>query len=331
MDIDLGQIRLSPFHHSPMVFYRAYKGHADLPLTIEIDSVFVGHRGQDTLVYARALRLQATAKTATVNPSLSEASQFVIPPIEVDTLLLDHATFHSDSLIASVGVDAIVDLLAVSSPLISISEGRYPLHGLRINDAFVAIDLRKTETDTLPKDTAPAPLLLAFELPDGELRNIHFRLTPLNMDIRTKSLSTEATVDVGANKYDARRLSVGGFVFDLNNLHIPADTIYGGACADIARNIITSRGLHVRSSEIGATADLAETEMNLNTMRAETTGEASFQGSKASLRASYDIDDEAYDAIVHIDRVNLTPFLKDSTRVILAGDVEAVGQGINPR
>ena len=331
LDIDLGRIYLSPFHHSPMVFYHAYKGHADLPLTIEIDSVFVGHRGQDTLVYARALRLQATAKTATVNPSLSEASQFVIPPIEVDTLLLDHATFHSDSLIASVGVDAIVDLLAVSSPLISISEGRYPLHGLRINDAFVAIDLRKTETDTLPKDTVPAPLLLAFELPDGELRNIHFRLTPLNMDIRTKSLSTEATVDVGANKYDARRLSVGGFAFDLNNLHIPADTIYGGACADIARNIITSRGLHVRSSELGATADLAETEMNLNTMRAETTGEASFQGSKASLRASYDIDDEAYDAIVHIDRVNLTPFLKDSTRVILAGDVEAVGQGINPR
>ena len=274
-DIDLGRLYLSPFHHSPMVLYRAYKGEADLPIRVEIDSLFVGHRGVDTLIYAHALRLQAKAKTSSINPSLSEAAQFIIPPIEVDTLLLDHVTFHSDSLIAAVGVDAIVGQLAVASPQISIPEGRYPLHGLRLSDADVGIDLRSTAPDTLPKDTTP--LLLAFELPNGELRNIHFRLTPLNMDIRTKTLSTEATVDVGANKYDARRLNVGGFAFDLNNLHIPADTIYGGACADIARNIITSRGLHVRSSEIGATADLEATKMDLNTMRAETSGEASFQ------------------------------------------------------
>ena len=329
-DIDLGRLYLSPFHHSPMVLYRAYKGEADLPVRVEIDSLFVGHRGLDTLVYARALRLQARAKTSTINPPLSEAEQFIIPPIVVDTLLLDHVTFHSDSLIAAVGVDAVVGQLAVASPQISIPEGRYPLHGLRLSDANVGIDLRSTTTpDTLPKDTTP--LLLAFELPDGELRNIHFRLTPLNMDIRTKSLSTEATVDVGANKYDARRLNVGGFAFDLNSLHIPADTIYGGACADIARNIITSRGLHVRSSEIGATADLEATKMDLNTMQAETAGEATFQGSKASLKAFYDIDDEAYDATVHIDRVNLAPFLKDSTRIIIAGDLEAAGKGINPK
>ena len=328
-DIDLGRLYLSPFHHSPMVLYRAYKGEADLPIRVEIDSLFVGHRGVDTLIYARALRLQAKAKTSSINPSLSEAAQFIIPPIEVDTLLLDHVTFHSDSLIAAVGVDAIVGQLAVASPQISIPEGRYPLHGLRLSDANVGIDLRSTAPDTLPKDTTP--LLLAFELPDGELRNIHFRLTPLNMDIRTKSLSTEATVDVGANKYDARRLNVGGFAFDLNNLHIPADTIYGGACADIAHNFITSRGLHVRSSEIGAAADLEATKMNLNTMRAETSGEASFQGSKASLKAFYDIDDELYDATVHIDRVNLAPFLKDSTRIVIAGDLEAAGKGINPK
>ena len=328
-DIDLGRLYLSPFHHSPMVLYRAYKGEADLPIRVEIDSLFVGHRGVDTLIYARALRLQAKAKTSSINPSLSEAAQFIIPPIVVDTLLLDHVTFHSDSLIAAVGVDAIVGQLAVASPQISIPEGRYPLHGLRLSDANVGIDLRSTAPDTLPKDTTP--LLLAFELPDGELRNIHFRLTPLNMDIRTKTLSTEATVDVGANKYDTRRLNVGGFAFDLNNLHIPADTIYGGACADIARNIITSRGLHVRSSEIGATADLEATKMNLNTMRAETSGEASFQGSKASLKAFYDIDDEAYDATVHIDRVNLAPFLKDSTRIVIAGDLDAKGHGINPK
>ena len=50
-DIDLGRIYLSPFHHSPLVLYRACKGDTDLPVQVEIDSLFVGHRGQDTLAY----------------------------------------------------------------------------------------------------------------------------------------------------------------------------------------------------------------------------------------------------------------------------------------
>ena len=57
-DVDLGRLYLSPFHHSPMILYRAYKGEEDLPLHIEIDSLYVGHRGKDTLIYVHALRLQ---------------------------------------------------------------------------------------------------------------------------------------------------------------------------------------------------------------------------------------------------------------------------------
>lgn len=323
-DIDLGRIYLSPFHHSPILLYRAYKGQSDLPLEIQIDSLFVGHRGQDTLAYVRALRLKATAKTSEVR-----IQNFTQMPIEVEHLHLDQTTFHSDSLIASVGIDAIVGLLDVRSPELLIAEGQYPLHGLRLEDADVLIDLRKTSPDTTAKDTTP--LRLAFDLPDGELRNIHYAMTPLNLDIRTRSLSTEALVDVGANRYEARRLNVGGFSFGLNQLRIPADTIYGAAFVDLKSNLITSDGLHVRSDEMGAKADLYATQMNLATMRVEATGDAEYQGSKASLRASYDIDDEVYDATVHIDRVNLSPFLKDSTRVVLAGDIEAQGRGINPK
>ena len=58
-DVDLGRLYLSPFHHSPMILYRAYKGTEDLPLHIEIDSLYVGHRGQDTLIYVHALILEA--------------------------------------------------------------------------------------------------------------------------------------------------------------------------------------------------------------------------------------------------------------------------------
>lgn len=329
-DIDLGRIYLSPFHHSPMVLYRAYKGQGDLPLEIQIDSLFVGHRGQDTLIYTHALRLKATAKTSQIS---NFQSQILNIPIEVDTLQLESTTFHSDSLIAAVGIDAIVGELNVSSPELIIAKGQYPLHGLRLNDANVGIDLRPT-SDTNAEANANAndttPMLMAFDAPDAQMRNIHFRLTPLNLDIRTNHLSTSVLADVGANLYDARRIDIGGLTFGLGNLRIPADTIYGNACVDLAKNHITSDGLHVRSDEMGARADLATTKMNLETMKVDVTGEAEYQGSQARLRASYDIDDEAYEATVHIDRVNLSPFLKDSTPVILAGDIEAQGRGINP-
>lgn len=328
-DIDLGSIYLSPFHHSPLVLYRAYKGKADLPLEVNIDSLYVGHRGQDTLIYVHALRLKATAKTANLQSPISNL-QF---PIGVDTLQLDRTTFHSDSMIAAVGIDAIVGHLVVRSPNLNIAKGQYPLHGLRLHDADVGIDLRPTDdananANANAEDTVP--MLMAYDVPDGELRNIHFRLTPLGLDIRTKSLLTNVLADVGANLYDARRIDVGNFVFGLGKLSIPADTIYGNACVNLAENRIVSNGLHVRSDEIGAKADLYTTEMNLETMRIDVSADADYKGSQAQLRGFYDIDDEAYNVNVDVERVNLSPFLKDSTRVIVAGVLHAAGKGINP-
>ena len=329
-DIDLGRLYLSPFHHSPLVLYRAYKGEADLPLQVEIDSLFVGHRGQDTLAYIHTLRLKATANTSIFqSPITDHLSEILTMPIAVDTLQLESVTFHSDSLIRTVGVDVILGLLEVSSPQIRIAEGRYPLHGLRLNDVDVAIDLRPQAPDTAAKDTTP--LKLAFDLPDGELRNVRYSMTPPGLDIRTGSLSTNALVDVGANLYEARRLNVGRFVFALKNLRIPADTIYGSASVNLANNRIVSPGLHVRSDELGAKADLAATEMNLRTMCIAVTGDAEFRGSKARLRASYDIPHEAYDATVHIDRVDLSAFTNTLAPLSLAGDLKAKGRGINPK
>lgn len=324
-DIDAGRIYLSPFHHSPMVFYRAYKGESDLPLCVEIDSLFVGHRGQDTLAYIHSLRVRATALT---KGKQSPFNNILNLPIAVEQLYLDHTVFHSDSLIEAVGIDALVGELAVTSPQLLIAQGQYPLHHLRLNDADVAIDLRETPPDTTAQDTTP--LLLTFDLPDGELRNIHFRLTPVGLDIGVASLSTKASIDVGNNRYDAQRLAVGKFVLGINELRIPIDTIYGSAVADIATNHIATGDLHAQSDELGARIDLAVATMNLETMCVVATGDAEFQGSKAHLRASYDINNEAYDATIHIDRVNLAPFLNDSTPIILAGDVEATGQGFDP-
>ena len=274
-DIDLGRIYLSPFHHSPTVFYHAYRGEADLPLRVEIDSLFIGHRGVDTLIYIHSLRLQATCLTAQRSYSASDptaqrsysASGLLSIPIAVDTLQLDRTTFHSDSLIASVGVDVVLGRLAVSSPGLSIAEGRYPLHGLHLDDADVGIDLRETPPDTTAQDTTP--LRLAFDVPDGEMRRLHFRLTPLNLDIRTDRLATNTLVDVGANLYDVHRIDIGDLRFGLNTFSLPVDTIYGDARVDLPRQLITSNGLHVRADSFGAQADLQATTMSLESMRVD--------------------------------------------------------------
>ena len=325
-DIDFGRIYLSPFHHSPKVLYKAYKGEADLPLYIEIDSLFIGHRGQDTLVYTRALRLKATALTK--SEIKNQKFEILNIPIVVDTLRLETTTFHSDSLIAPVGIDVVLNELALSSPEICIAEGRYPLHGLRLNDADIAIDLRNTP-DTTAQDTTP--LRMAYNAPDAVMHNVHFRLTPLGMDIRTHHLATNVLADVGGNCYDVKRLNVGGFTFDLGALHLPFDTIYGNACVNLVTGLITSDGLHARSDEIGAEADLSATQMDLETMQVKVIGDANYQGSQAHLRASYDINKEAYDAIVHIDRVNLSPFTHNLPPISIAGDLEAKGRGVNPK
>ena len=328
-DIDLGDIYLSPFHHSPMVLYRAYKGKADLPLEVNIDSLYVGHRGQDTLIYVHTLRLKATAMTTQRSDS---AGGLLATPIMVEHLLLDRTTFHSDSMIATVGVDVIVGHLAVTSPELNIAKGRYPLHDLHLYDADVGIDLRPTADSTAPTNANDTtPMLLAFEVPDGDLRNIHFALTPIGLDLAVRSLQTEALVDVGGNTYDARRIDIGRTKFSIGAFSLPIDTLYGDACVALNNNRITSNGLHVRSDEMGARADLSATEMNLASMRVDVTGDADFKGSKARLRGYYDIDDEAYDMHVDVEKVNLSPFMKDSTHIVLAGAIDAQGKGIDPK
>ena len=323
LEIEIGDIYLSPFHHSPGKLLRAWKGKADLPIEVRVDSLFVGHKGEDTLACVKRLRLKAIAKSG---ESKGESRELLAMPIVVEELGIEGTTFHSDTMIASVGIDVIVGELNVTSPGIVISEGKFPLHGLRLNDTYVGIDLRETPPDTTERDTTPT--LMAFDVPDGQLRNIRFRLTPIGLDLTT-SLDVNVLADVSANLYDARRIDIGKTQFAIGGFSMPIDTLYGDARVDLNNRLITSNGLHVRTDEMGARADLAATEMNLETMQVDVEGDADFKGSKAKLRAHYDIDDEAYDAHVQIERVDLSPFLKDSTKVIVAGTIEASGKGID--
>ena len=207
LDVDLGRLYLSPFHHSPMILYRAYKGTGDLPLHIEIDSLFIGHRGQDTLFYTHAVLLQGCVKKP--EPGVS-SKDFTARSIVLDQLLLEQTTVHSDTLVEAVGIDAIVEHLQVKSPELNIAKGKYPLHGLKMADAYVGIDLRPTPTDTT--DTTSTPM--AFDIPDGELCNVRFVLNPMGLDLRAGSLTTNVLADVGG---DMRAASTSG-IFRLHSV-----------------------------------------------------------------------------------------------------------------
>lgn len=322
-DIDLGRLYLSPFHHSPKLLYRAYKGEADLPLQIEIDSLYVGHRGEDTLLYTHTLRLRAIARTAGVG-----FTDILNTPIEVEELYLDETTFHSDSLIAAVGIDVVAGMLRVNSPGLIIGEGAFPLHGLALQDSYIAIDLRDTPPDTTEVDTTA--LRMAFHVPDGELKNVRFCLTPMDLDVQTDLLSVNTLADVGGNIYDVRQINLGLTRVGFGAFSIPVDTLYGDVHVDLDRNLITSGGLHARCDTLGAKLDVASTKFNMESMRADLAADAEFQGSKAKLRGYYDIDDELYDLKVDIERVDLSPFLSENTRAVIAGRISARGKGIDP-
>ena len=323
-DVDLGRLYLSPFHQSPMILYRAYKGEKDLPLHVEIDSLFVGHRGKDTLIYVHALRLQGNVK----KPENGVSSEdWTARTIVVDRLLLEQTTLHSDTMVEAVGIDVVARYLDVKSPGLSITKGQYPLHGLKLADAFVGIELRDTEEEE-EEDTTSTPM--AFDVLDGEFRNVRFVLNPMGLDLRARTLNTDVLADVGGSIYDARRLDIGKASLTLDDLYLPFDTIYGDARVDLNTDLITSNRLYVRSDSYGAKADLSATTMNLETMRVDLSGNADYQGNKAKLKGFYDIDDEAYDMLVNVEKVNLYPFLKDSVHAELEGQIHAQGKGIDP-
>ncbi|MBP5538413.1 MAG: BamA/TamA family outer membrane protein [Bacteroidales bacterium] len=351
-DVDLERLYLSPFHQSPRQLYSAFKGEGELPLHIEIDSLYLGHRGRDTLLYVHTLRLRGRLEKAAsraegateeslavrtdgrpagVNADKStEDANLLSRTIVVDQLLLDGATFHSDTLIPAVGVNVILKHLQAASPGLIITKGQYPLHGLNLADAYVEIVLRDAPEDAQPGKQDETPPPLSFDIPDGELSQIHFVLNPLGLNICVDSLSTNVLVDVGGNRYDARRLDVQNLSLDLGTLHLPFDAINGSASVDLNTNLIQSSGLFVRSDVFGAKADLSASVLDLSTMRVNVTGNADFRGSKAQLRGYYDIDEEAYDVSLNVERVDISSFLAERHHVIVAGKILAQGSGIDP-
>lgn len=317
LDIDLQSLYLSPFHHSPGILYRGYKGEEDLPLQVEIDSLFIGHRAQDTLLYVHRLRLKGSMKG---DPEAELLSRTIV----LDSLMLEQATVHSDSLIEAIGIDALVGQLRVKSPGLNVGKGQYPLHRLRLSDVQLGLDLRSHSTEE--DDTTSTPML--FEAPDAEIRNFHLLLNPQGLGLDIGSLFADAVADVDAGRYDARSLEMGDVSITMGSLVLPFEEIRGNAGVDLGTGLIQAGRLFARSDTFGAKADIT-TDLNLESMRADISGKAGFRGSKALLNGFYDIDDERYDMKLTLEKVDVSPFLGNAHHVEVAGDIHAQGKGID--
>ncbi len=313
-DIELRRLYLSPFHQQPSALFHD-------SLVIEIDTLFVGHANQDTLIRLDRLALSTL-------PLAKNRSLFSIrlrDTIPVFRLALDNAVVHTDSLIEAVRIDANIGQLRVHSPGLVLNQGLFPLHGLHIADADIAVTLNGTPTDTADTNAT----LMAFDVADGRLDNIRFCLLPLGLDIAAHSLQTTTLVDVGHNLYDVAALYIGPTKVRIGDFHMPVDTLYGDARIDPDEQLITSDGLHLRCDSLEAEADVKKTLFDLEKMQVTFSADAQMKGSTAHAKGLYDIKKEAYDVTAQLNHIDLAPFIDGVTQAYLSGNVQAKGQGLD--
>lgn len=315
-DIQLHRLYLSPFHHSPTISIND-------SLVVEIDTLFVGHADQDTLVYLNRLYLNAL-------PLTWDGSIFNIrlrDTIPVNNLTLDNACLHTDSIIDACTIDAALRHLYLTSPGIVLASGRYPLHHLHLAQADIAITLHDTPVDSSAIDTTA--LQMAFDVPDGQLDTIRFRLQPMGLDIATRSLRTCALADVGGELYAVSHIALGTSRIGFGDFSMPIDTLYGDANVDLANQLITTDGLHVTCDSLDAQVDVKSTRFDMETMGVDFGVDATMQGNALSARGTYNISTEQYDLFADLKQIDLAPFLGDSTRTLFAGSLQAQGRGLD--
>lgn len=317
-DLAVRRLYLSPFHQSPVSLLTD-------SIVVEIDSLFIGHAHQDTLLYLHHFSVSALPLSFTRHP-FSIGLRDTIP---VHHLAIEDAVVHTDSMIEACTIDIVLANLRFTSPGIVLNEGSYPLHGLRLRDADISISLHDTPEDTTSSDTSS--LKMAFIVPDGELDDVRFRLEPMGLDFSTHSLQTCALADVGGSLYDVPSLHLGSSVIRFGDLSFPLDTLYGGAYVDLSHQLITTDGLHAVCDSLSAWLDINSTRFDMSTLQVDFAADACVQGNSAHTQGSYNIDSESYDIAVRLDDVDLTPFITTASCAQVSGSIDAEGQGFDFR
>lgn len=288
------------------------------PFDILLENVFAGDGQGDTLAFVG--RLDARLRIDALPDSVA-----------VRHLGIDNLTVHTGSLIPSLKIDGKVGRLSAGVKPFGLKELAFPIKDAVLEDATVTLELISVENYEEKGSTSSDSPALAIDIQDIAFRNVEFRLEPVGLGLDIGKAETSALVDLGTSCYTVRSLDVTDADFSIGTFELPFSKLAGEAVVDLENSHISSEYLFASVPGLQAEAELHGTWFDLEEMRVKTEGKGCFAGAGFSLNADYDIDDEAFNANLDLERTDIAKILKMSgSELIVAGRVRASGIGINP-
>lgn len=293
------------------------------PCNILLGDVFVGDGQNDTLAFIGCMdaRLDITALPDT---------------IAVEALGLERVVAHTGDLIPAVKIDARVGLLQTGVKSFNINDFYFPITDAVLKDADIIIELvdeAPAEEDPAVED-APADTTstgIVIDLQSLALENVNFRLEPTALKLGVARAKTSTLVDLGNMCFTVRDIDAEDTDLDIDGFALGFGKLSGDALVDIGNDLITSEHMFVSVPQMKAQATLTGTSFDLSKMLVSTSAKGNYDGTDLALKATYDIDDEKYNADVNLSRTDIAKLLDmPGTEIVVAGHVKASGRGIDP-
>lgn len=203
------------------------------------------------------------------------------------------------------------------------------LNEIRLNDSRVSIVL--SESDTIEADTASSAIPdWHMDVRNVVIDNVDVSVSPPDLNAHIGHLNTTAVISLADFLYDVRTLSLTGSAVSVSGEDIILNEL--SAIAVIDSSCITVPQLHLDASEsilqAGLIADI-NARLNLESLLLECSGDIGAFGSRISLSASYDIDDEEYDADIDIGNIVISEIVPLDDICMFDGHIKARGKGID--
>ena len=289
------------------------------PFDVLLKDVFAGDGQGDTLAFVGLMdvRLRIDA---------------LPDSIAVRHLGIEDLTAHTGDLIPSLRIDGKVGRLSAGVKPFGFEKLTFPISDAILEDADITLGLDSNDNKREDASTDSTKTAFAIDLRGISLRNVKFRLEPVNLKLDVGTAEADALIDPGASCYTARNLYIADTDFSVGTFELPVGTLEGDVIADLGNSLISSDMLSISIPEMQAEAQVRGTRLDLAEMRVNTVGEGCFAGARFTLNADYDIDDEAFRADLDLERTDVARMLRMSgNELVVAGHVCASGIGINPK
>lgn len=285
------------------------------PFDILLEDVFAADGQGDTLAYVGCLdvRLRMDA---------------LPDSIAVRHLEIDNIVAHTDSLIPLLRIDGCVGRLSAGVEPFGFDRLTLPITNAILEDADITLGFEDGNDEDHTDSTT---LALAIDFQNASLNNVKFCMEPINLRLDVDKAETSVLIDLGNSCYTVRNIDASHVDFGIEDFSVYVEELDGDAIVDLEKYLITSDRLHAAVPEYYAEAVVRNTSFDLNKLHVKTVGNGRFKDATFSLKADYDINDEAFNADINLDRTDIAEILKlQGNELIVAGNISATGKGINP-